>query len=97
MRGFDSPIVRQTQLKMHERKVKFKCIAWRPLTSKTFMTYIARAVDNIFNLSFFILYFYAFIYVCLYLQINILKASRYLKSISRQVFCMNISRRIQIW
>ena len=34
---FDSPILRQTQLETHERKVEIKCIAWRPLTSKKIM------------------------------------------------------------
>ena len=49
---------------------------------------------------FICIYMYIYVYICIYmyvqLQINIWKPSRCLKSIPRQVFCINFSRRIQI-
>ena len=47
---------------------------------------------------YYLLYIYSYVYLCIYthLHINILKPSRCLNPIPRQVFCINFSRRIQI-
>ena len=52
--------------------------------------------NNILKSAFYdVFVFYLFIHTYIHLQINILKPSWSLKSIRRQVFCINFSRRIQ--
>ena len=53
----------------------------------------ARLFICLLMMSFFL---YLFIHTYIHLQINILRPSRCLNSILRQVFCINFSRRIQI-
>ena len=52
--------------------------------------------EAIFGFSLLFIFIHIYIYAFIQLHIHILKPSRCLNSILRQVFCINFSRRIQI-